>query len=159
MQLYHPPSPGGGTSCKGGDFAKTLCKVPCIPLGEGKGPQSISLEFAIPGAIGLKKKTSSRSSYIGQLPLKCEATYRATKYWKKMISSEKYSLPIIAYEDLEKRNIAKSWYGKMQNIISQIGFRQVWLNKNKTSNLDLALYNIKQRLKDIEIQTWSSEIN
>ena len=76
-----------------------------------------------------------------------------------MTSSEKDSLPIIAYEDLEKRNIAKSWYGKIQNIMSQIGFRYVWLNKNTTTNLDLTLYHIKQRLKDIEMQIWSSEIN
>ena len=51
-----------------------------------------------------------------------------------------------------------NWASQVRNLLSELGFNEVWLNQS-VSNPKIFLSLVKQRLNDTFIQNWNSRLN
>ena len=88
---------------------------------------------------------------------------RATKECQKhprplllVVNYIKYYL-IVFYNDMTSRINKELWSQNIKRILDQIGLEYLW---TKAHENDIGILNIiKQRLKDIELQRWLSDLN
>ena len=82
---------------------------------------------------------------------------RNFEFWLTLTKSEN-KLSQIAYNDIKwNENIKLSGAKKIKSLLEQIGLREFQM---KAHYADIGIVNmIRQRLKDIELQRWLSEID
>ena len=56
-----------------------------------------------------------------------------------------------------KTNKPQTWNNELKTIIEKLGYGYIWIEQDCTNSYRF-LYDIKERLKDIETQQWLSEI-
>ena len=80
---------------------------------------------------------------------------RNFKFWLTLTKNE-YKLSQIAYNDIKWKENKAFWSKKIKCLLEQIGLGDLWA---KAHYVDIGIVNIiRQRLKDIELQRWLSEI-
>ena len=63
----------------------------------------------------------------------------------------------MVYNDIKSRMNKELWSQKIKRVLDQIGLGYLW---TKAHENDIGILNIiKQRLKDIELQRWLSDVN
>ena len=76
---------------------------------------------------------------------------------KVTLTKTEYKLSQIAYNDIKWKENKAFWSKKIKCLLEQIGLGDLWA---KAHYVDIGIVNIiRQRLKDIELQRWLSEIN
>ena len=76
---------------------------------------------------------------------------------KKKKRKKENKLSQIAYNDIKWNENKALWSKKIKSLLEQIGLGELWM---KVHYADIGIVNmIRQRLKDIELQRWLSEIN
>ena len=63
----------------------------------------------------------------------------------------------VVYNDIKSRMNKELWSQKIKHVLHQIGLGYLW-TKAHENHIGI-LNNIKQRLKDIELQRWLSDVN
>ena len=94
----------------------------------------------------------------GRFPMRIEAQCRNFKFWLTLTKNEnKLSQIILAYNGIKWDENKVRWSKKIKSLLEQIGLGELWM---KAHYADAGTVNmIRQRLKDIELQRWLSEIN
>ena len=88
--------------------------------------------------------------------MRIEAQCRNFKFWLTLTKNEN-KLSQIAYNDIKWNENKAFWSKKIKSLLEQIGLGELWM---KAHYADIGIVNmIRQRLKDIELQRWLSEIN
>jgi len=91
----------------------------------------------------------------GRFPMTIDAQCRNFKFWLTSTKNE-YKLPQIAYNDIKWKENEAFLSNKIKGLLEQIGLGDLW---RKAHYVDIVILNIiRQRLKDIELQRWLSEI-
>ena len=93
---------------------------------------------------------------LGRLSLYHEADFRSIKFWIRLISKSAPKLACQVYSENMKSTKPQIWNNKMKKFIEHLGYGYIWLNR--IAQIPRFLYDVKQRLKDIEMQLWLSEI-
>ncbi|XP_068744888.1 uncharacterized protein [Montipora capricornis] len=92
----------------------------------------------------------------GRFPMSIDAQCRNFKFWLTLTKNE-YKLSQIAYNDIKWKENKAFWNKKIKGSLEQIGLGDLWM---KAHYVDIGIVNIiRQRLKDIKLQRWLSEIN
>ena len=92
----------------------------------------------------------------GRFQMRIEAQCRNFKFWLTLTKNEN-KLSQIAYNDIKWNENKALWSKKIKSLLEQIGLGELWM---KAHYADIGIVNmIRQRLKDIELQRWLSEIN
>ena len=90
----------------------------------------------------------------GRFPMTITSQCRNFKFW---LTKKEYKLSQIAYNDIKWGENKAFWSKKIKSLLEQIGLGDLWM---KAHYGDIGIINIiRQRLKDIELQRWLSEIN
>ena len=93
----------------------------------------------------------------GKFPIKIEVQYRNFKIWLTLTKHPKHKLSQVVYNDMKSRMNKELWSQKIKRVLDQIGLGYLW---TKAHENDIEILNIiKQRLKDIELQRWLSDVN
>ena len=109
--------------------------------------------------LGVNKYCSNNAcrAETGKLPIKIEAQYRNFKFWLTLTKHLKHKLSRVVYDDMKSRMNKELWSQKIKCGFDQIGLEYLW---TKAHENDIGILNImKQRLIDIELQRWLSDIN
>ena len=109
--------------------------------------------------LGVNKYCSNNASRAetGKFPIKIEAQYRNFKFWLTLTKHPKHKLSQVVYNDMKSRMNKELWRKKIKRVLDQIGLGYPW---TKAHANDIGILNIiKQRLKDIELQRWLSDVN
>ena len=86
-----------------------------------------------------------------------EAQYRNFKFWLILTKHPKHKLSQVVYNDMKSRMNKELWSQKLKRVLDQIRLGYLW---TKAHESDIGILNIiKQRLKDIELQRWLSDVN
>ena len=86
-----------------------------------------------------------------------EAQYRNFKFWLTLTKHPKPKLSQVVYNDMKSRMNKELWNQKIKRVLDQIGLGYLWAKAHEN---DIGILNIiKQRLKDIELQRWLSDVN
>ena len=94
---------------------------------------------------------------LGQFPLYHEAVFRSIKFWIKLRSKSAPQLACQVYSEMMKTNKPQIWNNKLKTIVKQLGYGYIWIEQVCTNSCRF-LYDIKLRLKDIEMQQRLSEL-
>ena len=79
------------------------------------------------------------------------------KFWITLTKHPKHQLSQVVYNDMKSRVNKELWSQKIKRVLDQIGLGYLW---TKAHENDIGILNIiKQRLKDIELQRWLSDVN
>ena len=79
------------------------------------------------------------------------------KFWITLTKHPKHQLSQVVYNDMKSRVNKELWSQKIKRALDQIGLGYLW---TKAHENDIGILNIiKQRLKDIELQRWLSDVN
>ena len=88
--------------------------------------------------------------------MRIEAQCRNFTFWLTLTKNE-IKVSQIAYNDIQWNENKAFWSKKVKSLLEQIGLGEFWI---KAHYVDIGIVNIiRQRLKDIELQRWLSEIN
>ena len=113
--------------------------------------------------LGVKKSTQNDFIYgeLGRVPLQTSILYSVINYWFKILESEQRMYIKYAYKmlvtDLENRPNSINWVSKVTELLSTLGFHEVWLNQG-VGNKNNFLAEFKIRLNDNFVQNWNSRI-
>lgn len=98
---------------------------------------------------------------MGRHDLMYNRSIRIIKYWLKIIScaDKKYCKRVydVLKLDAESYPNKVSWVTLLRNMLSIMGFHDVWLQQG-VGNVNIFLIMFKQRLQDISMQNWSSRL-
>ena len=84
--------------------------------------------------LGVKKSTQNDFIYgeLGRVSLQTSILYSVINYWFKILESEQRMYIKYAYKmlmtDLENRPNSINWVSKVRDLLSTLGFHEVWLN-------------------------------
>ena len=79
------------------------------------------------------------------------------KFWLTLTKNEyKLSQIHVAYNNIKWEESKVFWSKKIKSLLEQIGLGDLWM---KAHYGDIGIINIRQQLKDMELQRWLSEIN
>ena len=109
--------------------------------------------------LGVNKYCSNNAcrAETGKFPIKIEAQYRNFKFWLTLTKHPKHKLSQVVYNDMKSRMNKELWSQKIKRVLDQIGSEYLW---TKAHENDIGILNImKQRLRDIELQRWLSDVN
>ena len=110
--------------------------------------------------LGVNKYCNNNAcrAETGKFPMRIEAQCRNFKFWLTLTKNEN-KLSQIAYNDIKWNENKAFWSKKIKSLLEQIGLGEFWMKAHQY-NADMGIVNmIRQRLKDIELQRWLSEIN
>ena len=99
---------------------------------------------------------------LGRLPIKCKAVARSLSYWLKLIdiNSEIQKLSTLIYQAIKNEKSKAFWSNKIKNALDHVGLGTIWMSQNEPQlKLKQIKKVIKQRISDIEIQNWWSNIH
>ena len=109
--------------------------------------------------LGVNKFCSSNAcrSEVGRFPMRTKTKCRAIKYWLKFCEPEHQNkLSGIAFTDQIGQDKKELWPSKLKRLLNLAGLGDIWSAKTNTPAI---MSYIRQRLLDIEQQTWTSEIH
>ncbi|MEW8546328.1 MAG: reverse transcriptase family protein [Candidatus Thiodiazotropha sp.] len=114
--------------------------------------------------FNLKKSTPSYMVYgeLGVTPLYIDIQTRIVSFWTKLIlNTEKIKLSSMVYTAIyslqEANQINCQWIENVKNILCSNGFSGVWYSQSFI-NSSWLIKALKQKLNDIFIQNWSSQV-
>lgn len=114
--------------------------------------------------LGVKKCTQNDFVY-GELGVVSIQTYvycSIIQFWFKILESENTKYIKYAYSlmlaDLDSKPATVNWASKVKDLLSALGFYEVWLNQS-VGNKNTFLVEFKLRLRDNFIQNWNSRIS
>lgn len=113
--------------------------------------------------LAVKKCTQNDFVYgeLGRVSLQTRLYYSIINYWFKILESPETRYIRFAYKmmlaDMEKKPNIVNWASNVKNLLSNLGFYEVWLNQN-VGNKNAFLKEIRVRLTDNFVQNWSSRI-
>ena len=82
---------------------------------------------------------------------------RAIKYWLKFCEPEHQNkLSGVAFTDQIGEDKKEPWPGKLKRLLNPLGLGDIWSAK---TNTPVTMNYLRQRLLDIEQQTWISELH
>lgn len=114
--------------------------------------------------LGVKKSTQNDFIYgdLGRVSIQTYITQSIINYWFKILESEQTKYIKNAYKlmmtDLENKPNNINWASKVRDLLSTLGFYEVWLNQG-VGNKGNFLTELKLRLNDNFIQSWNSRIS
>ena len=123
-----------------------------------KDPAELVQNKFLKWLLGVNKYCNNNAcrAETGRFPMRVEAQCRNFKFWLTLTKNEN-KLSQIAYNDIKWNENKACWSKKIKSLLDQIGFGEFWM---KAHYADIGIMNmIRQRLKDIELQRWHSEIN
>ena len=123
-----------------------------------KDPAELVQNKFLKWLLGVKKYCNNNAcrAETGRFPMTVAAQCSNFKFWLTLTKNE-YKLSQIAYNDIEWEENKPFWSTKIKRLLEQIGLGDLWM---KAHYGDMGIVNIiRQRLKDIELQRWLSEIN
>ena len=113
--------------------------------------------------LGVNKYCSNNAcrAETGRFPIKIEAQYLHFKFWITLTKHPKHKLSQVVYNDMKSRMNKELWSQNIKRVLDQIGLGYLWTkaHENDIGNLNITADLIKQRLKDIELQRWLSDVN
>lgn len=114
--------------------------------------------------LGVKKSTQNDFIYgeFGRTTLIIRRYYIIIKYWFKILTSEEGKYIKYIYKmmllDLDERPNKTNWAYLVKDLLSRLGFYEVWLNQG-VGNIEIFLSLFKQRLTDNFVQNWLERLN
>ena len=114
--------------------------------------------------LGVRTQTQNNFVYgeFGRTPLYTRRVVSVIKYWLKILhcDSIKYVKVVynVMYRDLERLPNSKSWAKSVRDVLQSLGFYDVWLFQT-VGDVDMFICILKQRLHDVYVQNWFSEIS
>ena len=123
-----------------------------------KDPAELVQNKFLKWLLGVNKYCNNNAcrAETGRFPMTIAAQCRNFKFWLTLTTNE-YKLSQIAYNDIKWEENKAFWSKKIKSLLEQIGLGDLWM---KAHYGDIGIINIiRQRLKDIELQRWLSEIN
>ena len=112
--------------------------------------------------LGVNKYCNNNAcrAETGRFPLRMTAQCRTLKFWLTLVKHEEnncHKLSQVAYNDIKWIKDKISWSQKIKNFLYHIGLGILW---EKAHPPDVGAVSIvRQRLEDIELQRWFSEMN
>lgn len=114
--------------------------------------------------LGVKKSTNLTALYgeLGRFPLVIIRKINMIKYWIKLLKENETSILKQTYRMLwedTNRNLnykGKNWATQIKTILQQHGFEYIW---QQQFEIDIPFHIIKQRIFDVYLQIWYSDIN
>ena len=127
-----------------------------------KDPAEIVQNKFLKWLLGVTRYCNNNAcrSETGKFPLRIEAQCRNLNFWltlTKHDESSDYKLSKAAYSDIKWLKDKALWNQKIKLFLDHLGLGDLW-EKAHVSDLGIASI-IRQRLKDIELQRWFSEMN
>ena len=125
----------------------------------GRNPIEFVQTKFIRWLLGVNKFCSSNAcrSEVGRFPMRTKTKCRAIKYWLKFCEPEHQNkLSGIAFTDQIGQDKKELWSNKLKRLLNLAGLGDIWSTKTNTPAI---MNHIRQRLFDIEQQTWISEIH
>ena len=124
--------------------------------------ERVHLQFC-KALLGVKQSTQNDFIYgeLGRLPYQNRRYFSIIKYWLKVINKNENKYVNTIYKmmlsdiEINARNI--NWASLVKNLLSRLGFFEVWLNQG-VGNVNQFFTVLQQRLKDQYIQDWSSAL-
>ena len=114
--------------------------------------------------LGVKKSTQNDFIYgeLGRTSIQTNVFYAIINYWFKILECENSKYIKYAYQlmlnDLEINQNTTNWASKLKDLLSTLGFYEVWLNQG-VGNKKVFLSEVKVRLHDNFVQNWNTRIN
>ena len=112
--------------------------------------------------LGVGKTTSNDLALVecGRYSLSVEYNLTAVKYWTKLIYMNDERYPKKCYQQLKAHSDMgrTNWVSGIRNLLFSLGYGQVWIDQEQLSDVKLLLYDVKQRLIDIDLQNLNSRI-
>ena len=113
--------------------------------------------------LGVKQSTQNSFIYgeLGRIPYQIQRYFSIIKYWFKVINKAENKYVNAIYKmmlrDLEINDRKINWAILVRNLLSNLGFFEVWLNQG-VWDVKLFLTMLRQRIKYQFIQGWAGEI-
>ena len=139
-------------------YGSEIWGVDCSDQIEKDPAELVQIKF-LKWLLGVNKYCSNNAcrAETGRFPMKIEAQYRNFKFWLTLTKHPKHKLSQVAYNDVKSRMNKELWSQKIKRVLDQIGLGYLWTKAHENG---IGILNIiKQRLKDIELQRWLSEVN
>ena len=99
---------------------------------------------------------------LGRTTLRTKRYVSIIKYWFKILTSSENKYIYITYKimlnDLEQRPNTTNWASLVKDLLSSLGFNEVWLQQG-AGNYNVFMSVLKQRLTDTFIQNWHIRLN
>lgn len=124
--------------------------------------EKIHLQFC-KKLLAVKKCTQNDFIYgeLGRVSLQTKLYYTIINYWFKILECEETRYIKFAYKmmlaDMENKPNIVNWASNVKNLLSNLGFYEVWLNQN-VGNKNAFLRELRIRLTDNFVQNWCSRI-
>ena len=139
-------------------YGSEIWGVDCSDQIEKDPAELVQIKF-LKWLLGVNKYCSNNAcrAETGRFPMKIEAQYRNFKFWLTLTKHPKHKLSQVAYNDVKSRMNKELWSQKIKRVLDQIGLGYLWTKAHENG---IGILNIiKQRLKDIELQRWLSEVD
>ena len=114
--------------------------------------------------LGVKRTTQNDFVYgeLGRVTLQVNIFQSIIKYCLKIVECENTKYLKFAYEfmlsDLERKPNTINWASKVKDLLSSLGFYEVWLAQG-VGNKNAFLSEVKLRLRDNFVQNWNSRLS
>ena len=113
--------------------------------------------------LGVRRQTQNSFIY-GELvrpPLYVRHSVNVIRFWLKIVTMQSIRFVKIMYDklcsELERSPNTKSWVSLIRNMLQNSGFHEVWINQG-VGDIDIFIRIFRQRVTDIYMQKWSSEL-
>ena len=113
--------------------------------------------------LGVRLQTQNNFVYgeLGRVPLINKRIICVLKYWFKILQSDDVKYIKIVYDmllhDHDIYPEKKSWVKSLKDVLDRLGFSDVWFFQG-VGDIKIFLSVAKQRISDMFLQTWSSEM-
>jgi len=113
--------------------------------------------------LGVRLQTQNNFVYgeLGRVPLINKRIICVLKYWFKILQSDDVKYIKIVYDmllhDHDIYPEKKSWVKSLRDVLDSLGFSDVWFFQG-VGDIKIFLSVAKQRISDMFLQTWSSEM-
>ena len=98
----------------------------------------------------------------GRFPLQLAVEKKMISYWLRIINEKQHKLTNLMYRLLfklfESNTYRSSWLEKIKSILDKCGLPCIWINQNLGLDTRAIKTIIFERMKDIEINTWFSDV-
>ena len=113
--------------------------------------------------LGVRMQTQNNFIYgeLGRTSIKCKRVLGVIKYWLKIIQLDNIKYVRIVYDALYRQIVTKpnkkSWVTSVRDLLQSLGFNDVWLFQG-VGHISIFLSSVKQRINDVFVQNWYSEL-
>lgn len=124
--------------------------------------ETVHLQFC-KRTLGVKQSTQNDFIYgeLGRVDFQTQRYLHIIKYWLKVARSDdnKYIKTVyrMMLNDMEQRPMKQNWASAVKNLLSRLGFLDVWLSQG-VEHISAFLAALKLRLHDIFKQDWHARI-